>query len=109
MKIKIKFDGPILTGSISTAQSRCGKQKCVCKAKKPQLHGTYYRWTGILAGRRTTKTITPELARECEKRIQRYKKLKGELDLLFDQALEEAPWVSDIKKTKSRDGTLALA
>jgi hypothetical protein len=101
MKIKIEFDGPILTGSISTAQSRCGKPKCACKAKKPKLHGPYYRWTGIIAGRRTTKTITHELARECEKRIRHYKKFKRQLDLLLDQALQEAPWVTDTKKSKS--------
>jgi hypothetical protein len=101
MKIKIEFDGPILSGSISTAQSRCGKEKCVCKAKKPKLHGTYYRWTGIIAGRRTTKTITRELARECEKRIQRYTKLKKQFDLLLEQALQEAPWESDTKKSRS--------
>jgi hypothetical protein len=101
MKIKIEFDGPILTGSMSTAQSRCGKQRCVCKAKKPKLHGIYYRWTGIIAGRRTTKTITPEIAKECKKRIQRYKKLKRQLDLLLEQALQEAPWISDDKKSKT--------
>ena len=101
MKIKIEFDDPILTGSISTAQSRCGKQECVCKAKKPKLHGTYYRWTGIIEGKRTTKTITPEIARECRKRIQNYKKLKRHLDLLLEQACREAPWVSDAKKSKT--------
>ena len=101
MKIQIEFDGPVLTGSVSTARSRCGKQNCACKAKKPKLHGIYYRWTGIIAGRRTTKTITPELARECEKRIQRYKRLKRQLDLLLKQALKVAPWISDAKKSKT--------
>ena len=100
MKIKIEFDSPILTGSISTALSRCGKQNCACKAKKPKLHGTYYRWTGIIAGRRTTKTITPKLARECTKRIRRYKKLKKQLDLLLEQSLQEAPWAHEAKKSK---------
>lgn len=101
MKIQIEFDGPILAGSISTARSQCGKQNCACKGKNPILHGTYYRWTGIIAGRRTTKTITAELARECKRRIQRYKKLNKQLDLLFQQALQEAPWVADTKKSKT--------
>ena len=100
MKIKIDFDGPILTGSVSTAQSRCGKANCACKAKRPKLHGPYYRWTGIIAGKRTTKTISSEIANECKKRIRRYNKLKQKLDLLLEQALLEAPWVSHSKKPK---------
>jgi hypothetical protein len=101
MKIIIAFDGPILTGSISTARSRCGKKKCACKAKKPKLHGTYYRWTGFIAGKRTTKTISSEEARECKKRILRYKKLKQQLDQLLEQALLEAPWVYDTRESKA--------
>ena len=100
MKTRIEFDGPILTGSISTARSRCGKQNCACKGKKPKLHGTYYRWTGFMAGKRTTKTITVKIARECEKRILRYKEFKKQLDLILEQSLQEAPWISDAKKSK---------
>ncbi len=92
MKTIIKFDFPILTGSISTAKSQCGKQNCVCKAKKPKLHGTYYRWTGMIAGRRTTKTISEEVAYECKKRMARYRNLKKQIDLLVEQALRNAPW-----------------
>lgn len=98
MKNKIEFNGYILNGSVSTAQSQCGKKNCACKAKKPKLHGTYYRWTGIIAGKRTTKTITPEMAKECRSRIRNYKKLKKQLDLVMEEALKEAPWVTDLKK-----------
>lgn len=95
MKTTIEFDGPVLDGSISTAKSRCGKKNCACKAKRPRLHGPYHRWTGFTAGKRTTKTISPEVARECSKRMVRYRKLKKQIDLLLEQALLEAPWVSD--------------
>src|SRR5580658_7424956 len=43
IKIVIRARGPILPGSISTANSRCGTPNCVCKASPPKLHGTYYR------------------------------------------------------------------
>ncbi len=61
MKKYIEIEWPILPGSISTAESQCGKERCVCKQKRsPQLHGVYYRWTGFIAGKRTTKTVSKE-------------------------------------------------
>ena len=61
MKKRIELDWPILPGSISTAMSQCGKDGCGCKKKRsPRLHGTYYRWTGFIDGKRTTKTISKE-------------------------------------------------
>lgn len=83
MRMIIEIEGPILPGSISTAKSRCGKLNCACKAKEPRLHGTYYRWTGVAAGRRTTKTISKVVAYECKKRIGRYKRFKKQIDLLL--------------------------
>ena len=56
----IIFDWPILPGSVSTAKSQCGKAKCACKGIPPRLHGIYYRWTGFLDGKRTTKTTTSD-------------------------------------------------
>jgi hypothetical protein len=91
-KITIVAEGPILPGSVSTAKSQCGKPHCACKASPPKLHGTYYRWTGFLKGKRTTKTITKEAAEECERRIKNYRALQGQLDQITDEALENAPW-----------------
>lgn len=98
MKTKFEVDGKILNGTLSTARSRCGKKNCACKSKKPRLHGPYYRWTGIIEGKRTTKTINPEVAIECGKRIQNYKKLKRQFDVALRKALKEAPWAADSKK-----------
>lgn len=95
MKTRIEIGGKILNGTVSTARSRCGKKKCACKSKKPRLHGTYYRWTGIINGKRTTKTITPEVANECRKRIQNYRKVKKQFDNILRLALQEAPWIAD--------------
>jgi hypothetical protein len=83
---------PLLPGSLSTASSTCGKPNCACKAKPPKLHGPYYRWTGFLEGKRTTKTLTPEQARECTKRIARYRALEKQISQLVQQALQQAPW-----------------
>jgi len=98
MKTKIEIDGNILNGTVSTARSRCGKKNCACKSKKPRLHGPYYRWTGIIEGKRTTNTITKEVAKECRKRIQNYKKIQRQLDIILRQDLEVAPWTNISKK-----------
>ena len=83
---------PLLPGSLSTARSTCGKPNCACKAKPPKLHGPYYRWTGFLAGKRTTKTITATQARECRKRIAHFRALEKQIQQLLRQALQDAPW-----------------
>ena len=83
---------PLLPGSLSTARSTCGKPNCACKAKPPKLHGPYYRWTGFLEGKRTTKTLTHQEARECRKRIANYRALEKQIDQLLRQALRNAPW-----------------
>lgn len=92
-KMLVEFEGPILPGSISTARSECGKPNCACKEKPPKLHGTYYRWTGVIDGKRTTKTITKEQAQESEKRIGNYRELQKKLDRLLAAALRAAPWL----------------
>jgi hypothetical protein len=91
-KITIVAEGPILSGSVSTAKSQCGKPNCACKASPPKLHGTYYRWTGFLKGKRTTKTISRETAEECERRIKNYRALQAQLEQIMEEALENAPW-----------------
>src|ERR1700739_418558 len=91
-KITIVAECPILSGSVSTAKSQCGKPNCACKASPPKLHGTYYRWTGFLNGKRTTKTISRETAEECERRIKNYRALQVQLEQIMEEALEKAPW-----------------
>jgi hypothetical protein len=91
-KITIVAKGPILPGSVSTAKSQCGKPNCACKANPPKLHGTYYRWTGFIERKRTTKTISKEAAEECEQRIKNYRALQSRLDHIVKDALANAPW-----------------
>lgn len=92
MKKTLEFEGPILPGSVSTARSRCGKAQCACKLRPPRLHGTYYRWTGFIRGKRTTKTLSKEEAQECLRRIRNYRKLQRDIETLLRKALANAPW-----------------
>src|SRR5512140_3022769 len=90
--ITLHISLPLLPGSLSTARSTCGKPNCACKAKPPKLHGPYYRWTGFLKGKRTTKTLTAQQARQCRQRIANFRALEQRIQQLLRQALQDAPW-----------------
>jgi len=90
--IVLEIKGPILPGSISTAESKCGKPNCACKENPPKLHGVYYRWTDFINGKRTTKTISRELAQECERRISNYRIAQNRFDQIVENALKSSPW-----------------
>ena len=90
--IILEITVPLLPGSISSASSTCGKPNCACKKRPPKLHGVYHRWTGILDGKRTTKTITADVAAECKRRIKNYRQLQRQIEKLLAQALAQAPW-----------------
>jgi hypothetical protein len=83
---------PILSGSISTARSTCGKTQCACHQDPAKRHGVYYRWTGLLHGKRTPKTLSQEEARACQSLIQNYRALQRSIDALLQQSLAQAPW-----------------
>lgn len=83
---------PLLPGSVTTALSTCGKPHCACKQKPPKLHGLYYRWTGFVAGKRTTRTLSKHEAQECRRRIRNYRKLQRQIEKLVAQAMTQAPW-----------------
>src|SRR5947209_2830865 len=56
---------PLLPGSLSTARSTCGKPQCPCHRDPARRHGLYYRWTGLIDGTRTTRTISRTQAQQC--------------------------------------------
>ena len=104
MKKTLEFEWPILPGSISTARSRCGKAPCACKLTPPRLHGIYYRWTGFIDGKRTTKTVSNKVAQECLRRIRNYRQLQRDIEKFLGRALANAPWrpPSGTPRTKSK-------
>ena len=92
-KITITSPGPILPGTISTAHATCR-----CRQDPKYLHGPYYRWTGWINGRPTTKSISEEIARECQKRIENYRELQKKIEETVADALDQAPWTQAQKK-----------
>lgn len=101
-QLQIEVPLPLLPGSLSTARSTCGKPHCACHQDPDKRHGVYSRWTGILEGKRTTKTLRPEEVRECQLRIQNYRNLQKRLGVLIRQSLQDAPWANRPGKGKRR-------
>jgi hypothetical protein len=97
-KVIITAPGPILPGTISTAHVKCGKLTCRCRLDPNYLHGPYYRWTGWINGKPTTKTISEEIAGECQKRIDNYKELQKKIEKTVADALDHAPWTQEQRK-----------
>lgn len=90
--ITITVKLPLLPGSLSTARSTCGKPQCACHRHPDKRHGVYYRWTGILEGKRTTKTLSQAESSECQARIKNYRELQKTISALIRQSLKNAPW-----------------
>ena len=91
-EIQLNSPAPILPGSVSTAMARCGKKTCKCHENLSQRHGPYYRWTGLIDGKRKTVTLTRVEAKECQRRIKNFKKLQAALAKIVKAALKTAPW-----------------
>lgn len=91
-KNNLSFYSPVLHGSISTAMAKCGQRNCRCQKDAKALHGPYYRWTGVINGIRTTRTITKKNAQECQRWIKNYNKLQKQIEKLIAQTLDSAPW-----------------
>jgi hypothetical protein len=73
---------------------------CACKGKPPRLHGAYYRWTGFIDGKRTTKTVSRQTALKCQRRIHTFRKSQREIERMVRASLGEAPWVPGAKVSK---------
>ncbi len=93
-KIEIIVDGPILHGCVSTLKSSCGKPNCACKANPPKLHGPYYQWSGLINGRITSRKISKDIAEECQRKINNYKKLQKKIKDLLNEELKNVQWGS---------------
>ncbi len=97
-KITITIPSPIMPGSISSAMAKCGNKKCGCRNNRDKRHGPYYRWTGLMNGKQTTKTISKEIADECERRIGNFRILQKKVKQLMVRSLENAPWQKSQEK-----------
>ncbi|GAH29193.1 unnamed protein product, partial [marine sediment metagenome] len=55
-------------------------------------------WTGPINGKMTTRRLSEEDAKECQKKIENYKILQKKIKELLNDELKNAPW--ETKKIK---------
>lgn len=84
----IKITLPILNGSLTTATAKCGNESCRCHKSKKYWHGPYYRWSGILDGKRTTVTLSGDQIEMCKKAIENFRQLKSLEEKLFVESMQ---------------------
>jgi hypothetical protein len=89
---KIIFSSPILQGRVEKTFLPCGKKNCACNKDLSKLHGPYYRWTGHINGKQTSRSLSKIEAGECKNWIGNYKKLQVKITKLLKISLESAPW-----------------
>lgn len=97
-KIKLSVDGQILPGSISLSYLPCGKKTCPCATHPNKRHGPYFRWSGFIDGKRTTRNIAPQDVKECKRRIKNYQMLVKQWNKAMLRALTNAPWNKKLPK-----------
>lgn len=70
----------ILTGSIITKYSPCGKSGCHCVDGKKNWHGPYYIWTRKENGKTVTQSLSKSQVKFCKKAITNMRKLKTQIE-----------------------------
>jgi hypothetical protein len=83
--------GFVSSGSVVRRFMPCGKRGCRCQADPPQLHGPYWQWTRVVAGKTVTRRLTEPQARLYQQWIANRRRLTrtiAEMEKLSQQAGE---------------------
>ncbi len=80
--------GFALPGTLTIRAYACGKPNCRCHADPPRLHGPYAEWTRKIAGKTTTRRLTPAELAEYQPLFENAKKLRALFTELQDLTLE---------------------
>jgi len=85
--------GYALPGTLTIRSYACGKPNCRCHADPPRLHGPYAEWTRKIAGKTTTRRLTPAELAEYQPLFDNAKRLRAliaELQDLTMKIIEES-------------------
>ena len=72
--------GFISSGSVVRRFMPCGKRGCRCQADPPQLHGPYWQWTRVVAGKTVTRRLTERQAQLYQEWIANRRRLTRTID-----------------------------
>ena len=80
--------GFALPGTLTVRAYACGKPSCRCHADPPRLHGPYAEWTRKIAGKTTTRRLSPAELAEYQPLFDNARKLRALLAELQDLTLQ---------------------
>ena len=86
--------GMVLPGSITQRSTRCGRDRCACRADPPKLHGPYWQWTRKVAAKTVCRWLSPAQREDYQAWIdndRRLRDLLARLEALGAAALEADP------------------
>jgi len=90
----IARSGKVLSGSIVTRRTRCGRSGCKCMAEPPEPHGPYFQWTRKVAAKTVGRWLSPEQAKEYQSFVdndRRLRELIGHLEAIGLATLQADP------------------
>ncbi|MDQ3246738.1 MAG: hypothetical protein M3Q52_07600 [Pseudomonadota bacterium] len=85
--------GFCLPGTLTARHTRCSSPGCRCRQDPPARHGPYHSWTRKIAGKTTTRTLTPDQAQRYEPWFNNARQLRAlstELEALSLQIATQA-------------------
>jgi hypothetical protein len=91
---ELSMVGPVLPGTVSRRETRCGRANCRCHAEPLQLHGPYWWWTRSVGGKTVTRILSDELYEDYRAYFEdqhRARVLLAELEVLALAAVETDP------------------
>jgi hypothetical protein len=86
--------GPCLPGSVVVRTGRCGKERCVCRADPPRLHGPFRSWTRKVAGKTVTRIFSEDQLADYQGLLDNHRRMKellGQLEALALDIVEHDP------------------
>ena len=77
-----------LPGSVTQRMMRCGSARCTrCKTAPPELHGPYLQWSRKVAGKTTSKLLTPDQVERYQPWLDNARQLHALVTELHDLTL----------------------
>jgi hypothetical protein len=86
--------GFVLPGSLTERYFSCTHAGCHCHADPPALHGPYVQWSRKVAGKTTSRTLSPEQVADYQEWFDNERRLRAlvhELEELSLSVVEADP------------------
>jgi hypothetical protein len=84
--------GYVVSGSLASRFTRCGRASCACAAEPPKLHGPYWHWSTKVHGKTVNRRLSEREAALYNEWIENDRRAKA----LFSQMHELAAKATEL-------------